>query len=195
MKTFFDYNTYFVDESVRLIKFENAYKVYNDQGEQIGAVQQVMSPLMKVLTLLVNRAMLPFTLDVRDAQGAVEATLKRGLTFWLSKVSVFDGQGTLIASIQQKFSLLKPSLRILDASGNEIANISGDWKAWQFEIKGAAGDPIGAISKKWGGAAREFFTSADKYNITIDKEGLPREHKIAILSTAIAVDMLLKNRK
>lgn len=195
MKTFFDYNTYFVDESVRLIKFENAYKVYNDQGEQIGAVQQVMSPLMKVLTLLVNRAMLPFTMEVRDAQGAVEATLKRGLTFWMSRVAIHDGQGNAIGFIQQKFKLFKPTLLIQDASGVEIATISGDWKAWSFSVTSAGGEVIGAISKKWGGAARELFTSADKYNITIDKEGLPREHKIAILATAIAIDMLLKNRK
>ena len=80
--------------------------------------------------------------------------------------------------------------------GNNIASISGDWKAWNFSIQDNTQSEIGTISKKWNGAMKEVFTSADKYIVEL----LPiynsnHENKMAILATAITIDMVLKERK
>ena len=42
---------------------------------------------------------------------------------------------------------------------------------------------------------REIFTNADKYNVHIDPNYTQNKHKVAILSAAITIDMVLKNQK
>ncbi|MDJ1469313.1 phospholipid scramblase-related protein [Cytophagaceae bacterium DM2B3-1] len=192
---FFQTNSYFIDEKVNFLKFENEYKVFDESGASTGAVLQKISFGQKLLRLLVNKAMLPFKLDFVNVDNVVEASLSRGWTFFMSKLTVTDGTGTSIATIKQKFKFFKPTFRIFDSTETQIAEITGDWKAWNFSIKDMNGNEIGAISKKWGGLAKEVFTSADKYNVSITVPLKNEDHKKAILSCAIAIDMILKETK
>ncbi|RZL40569.1 MAG: scramblase, partial [Pedobacter sp.] len=81
------------------------------------------------------------------------------------------------------------------ATGENIAQITGDWKAWNFDIKNPAGQEMGKISKKWAGAMKEIFTTADKYNVSIDPSYAENNNKVAIVATAITIDMVLKESK
>jgi uncharacterized protein YxjI len=195
MSNFFDSNSYFIDEKVNLFKFENSYKVYDDSGQQIGAIKQKLTTGQKALRLLLNKAMLPFLLEIKDNNDELQASISRGWTFWLSKIVIADAQGTPIGTIQQKFKLFKPTFKIFNTDQIQIAEISGDWKAWNFTITDANNTQIGSITKKWAGAMKEIFTSADKYNVTIDPAYSNKENKIAILSGAITIDMVLKESK
>jgi uncharacterized protein YxjI len=189
---FFENNDYFIDEKVGLLKFNNAYKVYNNEGVQIGDVQQSMSAGQKLLRLLFSKSMLPFRLDIKDTEGVVLATIKRGWTFFMSKIYVLDADGAVIASIKQKFKLFKPTFHILDPTGVQIATISGDWKAWNFTIADTANRPIGTITKKWNGLLKETFTTADKYIVSIQPKVVESTRKIIIVATSITIDMVLK---
>ncbi len=191
---FFEGNEYFIDEKVNFLKFENVYRVYNEKAENIGMIKQKLTTGQKALRLLLNKKMLPFMLEIIDSKDALQATLSRGWTFWMSKITVTAPDGTVMGSIQQKFKLFKPTFRISDPSGDLVAEITGDWKAWNFSIKNPEGDEIGRISKKWGGAMRELFTSADKYNVSINPEYPEEENKIAIICSAITIDMVLKEQ-
>ena len=193
--TFFLGDEYFIDEKVSFLKFTNEYKVFNEQGAQIGVIKQHMSGWHKALTLLINKAMMPFQLEITDVNDQLQATISRGWTFWMSKIVVTDPNGAEIGHIKQKFKFFKPTFLIYNPSGVLIAEIDGDWKAWNFTIKDAKGTQIGVISKKWAGALQEIFTSADKYNVMISPDYLDRESKIAILAGAITIDMVLKESK
>lgn len=195
MSSFFDYNSYFIDEKVNFFKFENAYRVYNDQGQEIGAIKQKLSAGQKLLRVLLNKAMLPFMLEIQDMDGRVQASVSRGWTFWMSKITISDAQGMPVGSIKQKFKFFKPTFTILNNSGQQIGKISGDWRAWNFDIQDANERGIGTINKKWGGLAKEFFTSADKYNVTINPDYNDPKSKMAILAGAITIDMVLKESK
>jgi uncharacterized protein YxjI len=192
---FFDTNSYFIDEKVNFFKMENSYQVFNDKAENIGSVKQKLSMGQKILRMIVNKAMLPFLLEIKNSNDELEASITRGWTFFMSKMSILDPQGNVVGSIHQKFKLFKPTFKIYNNSGTQIAEISGDWKAWNFVIKDASEAQIGTISKKWAGAMKELFTSADKYNVTIDPGYSNKENKIAILSSAICIDMILKEKK
>ncbi len=192
---FFSGNDYFIDEKVHFFKFENVYNVYNETGENIGAIKQRLTFGQKVLRLFVGKPMLPFKLDIVNQDDEVQATISRGWTFFMSKIVVGDAYGSEIATIKQKFKLFKPTFKIEDPNGSPIAEISGDWKAWEFKIKDSNQTDIGTISKKWAGAVREIFTSADKYNVHLDPARGENKHKAAILSAAITIDMVLKNQK
>ncbi|MFM7015134.1 MAG: phospholipid scramblase-related protein [Bacteroidota bacterium] len=192
---FFRSNSYFIDENVNFFKFENSYQLYDDLGTHIGAVCQKLTTGQKVLRMLLNKAMLPFLLEIKDLDGNVQASIARGWTFWMSKITITDANGLIAGSIKQKFKFFKPTFIISDNNEKEIAKITGDWKAWNFEILDANELPMGTISKKWAGAMQEIFTSADKYNVTLNSEMNDNLRKIAILSAAITIDMVLKESK
>jgi uncharacterized protein YxjI len=192
---FFRSNSYFIDENVNFFKFENAYQLYDDMGVQIGAVCQKLTIGQKLLRMILNKAMLPFLLEIRDLDGNVQASIARGWTFWMSKITITDGNGITAGTIKQKFKFFKPEFIISDSDGQEIAIIKGDWKAWNFEILDSNQQSIGKIDKKWAGAMQEIFTSADKYNVTLNSEVKDNLRKIAILSSAITIDMVLKESK
>ena len=195
MSRFFESNSYFIDEKVNFLKFANSYKIYDDKGENIGAITQKLSLGQKLLRLILKKAMLPFTLEIRDLNEELQATISRGWTFFLSKITITDEYGNIAGVVKQKFSFLKPHFKIFNGEGTLIAEITGDWKAWNFVIQNELTTPIGSISKKWAGVAKELFTSADKYNVSIDAEYSNKENKLAVLSAAITIDMVLKESK
>lgn len=197
MKTnFFESNTYFIDEKVNFFKFENTYQIYNEKGENIGAIKQKLSTGQKILRLLLNKAMLPFLLEIKNADDQLEASISRGWTFFfMSKITVKNAQGNIIGTIKQKLKLFKPTFKIFNPSEVLIAEINGDWKAWNFKIIDTSNNQIGTISKKWAGAMKEIFASADKYNVNIEPGYSNLENKMAILSGAITIDMVLKESK
>ncbi|WP_316768081.1 LURP-one-related/scramblase family protein [Pedobacter frigiditerrae] len=193
--TFFLGDEYFIDEKVNLFKFTNEYKVYNELGVQIGVIKQRMSGWHKALTLLISKKMMPFQLEITDVNDQLQATISRGWTFWMSKITVTDASGVVVGLINQKFKFFKPEFLINDANGVNIAKITGDWKAWNFSILNPVGAEMGKISKKWAGAMKEIFTTADKYNVSIDPSYAESNNKVAIVATAITIDMVLKENK
>jgi len=193
---FFETNNYFIDEKIGLFKFSNIYKIYDEHGEQIGNIKQHVSGWHKFLRLLANlKPMMPFALAIKDMQDITLVTIRRGWTFWMSKIVIEDVHGTALGYIRQKFKFMKPTFRILDANEVQIAEITGDWKGWNFVIKDESEHQIGTITKKWNGILKEAFTTADKYIVTIVPEYAEDAKKIAIVATAITIDMVLKESK
>lgn len=192
---FFEDNDYFIDEKVNYFKFGNTYNVYNKDAEQVGVINQKVTGWHKVLRLVLNKAMFPFLLEVRNMDNDLQVSIRRGWTFWMSKITITDADDKLIGTIKQKFKLFKPTFTISDASNSAIAIITGDWKAWDFKIVDANKNAIGSINKKWGGLMKEAFTRADKYYVAIAPEYAEDTNKIVIVSCAITIDMVLKNNK
>jgi uncharacterized protein YxjI len=192
---FFTPNNYFIDEKVNFLKFENEYKIFDENGNHIGFVKQKLSGGQKALRLFLNKAMLPFRLDIEDMNGNIQASLTRGWTFWMSKVTILDGNGTTIALVRRKFKLLKPRFVLTNAEARPIGEIKGDWKAWNFSITDNEGREIGKVTKKWAGAMKEIFTTADKYVVSIDPGFSHPTSKKALLACAITIDMVLKENK
>jgi uncharacterized protein YxjI len=192
---FFQCDDYFIDEKIGLLKFSNNYKVFNEVGVQIGNVRQDVPFAHKLLRMFLNKSMMPFMLNIVDANEQTVASIHRGWTFWMSKIEIKDANGVVVGGIKQKFKFLKPLFFILDAHGNTLAEIKGDWKAWNFTIVDAAGRELGIITKKWAGAFKEIFTTADKYRVNIAKECPEDVNKIAIVAGAITIDMVLKESK
>jgi len=192
MDKFFLNNTFVIDEKVAAFKLSNAYRVYDDKGREIGAIQEHKSIFRILLGLFLNDSMLPFELNILNEDGRRVAQLKRGVTLFMSQVRIFDEMGRVVGSFQQKFTLLKPKFKLVDTLGHEIATIKGDWKAWKFDITDASGLVIGSVTKSWNGLAKELFTTADKYVVNIDASVTDERQRIAIASVAAAIDMILK---
>ena len=192
MDKFFSHNTFVIDEKIAAFKLSNAYKVYNGEGQEIGAIQEHKPLTYILLDFMLPKSMVPFELNILNIDGKRVAQLKRGLTLFMSKVQIFNEAGASIGSFKQKFTLMKPKFSLMNNLGQEIAAIKGDWKAWNFEITDAAGQVVGSISKKWNGIGKELFTTADKYAVNIESGLADETTRIAVASVAAAIDMILK---
>jgi len=195
MDKFFSNNTFVIDEEIAAFKLSNAYKVYNGEGQEIGAIQEHKSFLRILLGLFLSDSMLPFELNILNEDGKRVAQLKRGITLFMSQVRIFDENGKVVGSFKQRFTLLKPKFTLVNTLGKEIATIKGDWKAWAFDITDASKQKIGSVDKKWNGLGKELFTTADKYMVSIDPSLTDESTRIAIASVAATIDMILKEGK
>jgi uncharacterized protein YxjI len=136
--------------------------------------------------------MLPFTLEIQDENEQCVAKIQRGWTFWLSKITISDPSEKVLGYIRQKMTWFKPTFTIVNDKEEQVGQINGDWKAWNFTITDAGGSEIGSINKKWAGALKELFTTADKYYVSINPAYKEDNNKVIILATAITIDMVLK---
>lgn len=195
MKNFFDHQYYIINQKVNFLKMANEYQVMDDSGQQIGKVKERLSGGAAILRFIINKAMLPFKLEIIDANEQVQATLSRGFTFFMSKITVTLPDGSPPFYIKQRFKMFSAGFTILDQSGQKIGEISGDWKAWNFSITDISGSEVGRVNKQWAGALKELFTTADKYMVTFDRKDMEYHKKVAIISAAITIDMVLKERK
>jgi uncharacterized protein YxjI/ribosomal protein L40E len=199
---FFSLGEYVIDEKVSMLKFTNAYKVFDVNGAEIGAVeQQNISGGAKAARLLLGgnvKSMQSFRLDIKDVNGETLASIQRdGISSGIGGVrtiSVLDGAGQTLGAIKLMFSLWTPKQEILSPAGELIGRIQGDWKGWNFVITDAAGYEIGAVNKRWSGAMKELFTTADKYRVSIFPQAAGM-YRVAVVAAAITLDMVLKESK
>ena len=195
MKKFFDHQHFIINQKVQFLKIANEYQVLDDTGQPIGKVKERVSGSAAILRFIINKNMLPFKLEIVDANEQVQATISRGFTFFMSKITVTLPDGSAPFYIKQKFKMLRASFSILDQSNQQIGEINGDWKAWNFTITDISGTEIGRVNKQWAGALKELFTTADKYMVSFDRQDMEYRKKVAIVSAAITIDMVLKDGK
>ncbi|MFM7466918.1 MAG: LURP-one-related/scramblase family protein [Crocinitomicaceae bacterium] len=183
----------FVDEKVNAFKFKSEYSLYNESGEVIGSIHQLLSTWEKIRKLLVSQKLTPFQYEIRNAQGEVIAEIKKGWTFWLPKIQLVMN-GVVIGVIHQRFKLIKPKFDIYNDNNQPIGSIKGNWSHWQFDITSDKGVELGHVSKKWAGIAKELFTTADKYIVNIDPSVQDEKMRMLVLSAALTIDLVLKEQ-
>ena len=183
----------FVDEKVNAFKFKNEYSLYNESGEVIGSIHQLLSTWEKIRKLLMSQKLTPFQYEIRNSQGEVIAKIKKGWTFWLPKIQ-FVMNGAVIGVIHQRFKLINPKFDIYDDNNQPIGSIKGNWSHWQFDITSAKGIQLGHVSKKWAGITKELFTTADKYIVNIDPNVQDEKMRMLVLSAALTIDLVLKEQ-
>jgi uncharacterized protein YxjI len=192
---FFKGNQFFIDESLSFFRFRNEFKVYDESATMVGRIVQKVSFSHKVLRVFFKKSVMPFSFSIIDNHEKKLVTIQRGWTFWMSSISIMDTGDQPIGYIKQKFKLLKPRFRIYNNDRKLRAEINGDWKSWNFAITNFDHIKIGEINKKWAGAAKEIFSSADKYHVTIDPGTTSETDKQLIVATAITIDMVLKESR
>lgn len=188
-------NDFLIDEKVGMFKFENQYKIFNDEGHLLGRVQQRMTLGQKFLRMIISPAALPFKIEIYDEKDSMILKVSRGWTFWMSKITIEDAQDMVLGYIKQKFKLFTPKFEVLDSQNMLLAELKGDWTAWDFQLNNSQGQTLATINKKWNGAMKEIFTTADKYKVSIDGTLVNDTLKKIVLSSAITIDMVLKERK
>ncbi|MBR6179470.1 MAG: hypothetical protein IKQ70_16515 [Bacteroidales bacterium] len=191
MENIFDKETILVNQKFTIVN--NEYQILDEGGSEIGFVKEQSSALETILKLFMSQKMLPWKMNILDSQKNVLVTISKGLTFFLSKISVTNSAGTEIATIKQKFAL-KPKFEVCDTTGAVVASVEGNFVAWDFKVTDAQGNQIGSINKQFGGLAKEIFTDSDKYVVKISKSLSDPNLRSAVISAACIIDKVLKER-
>lgn len=189
-----DRKTFLVKEHAGILKLTDTYDILDPvTGAQIGTATENISGLMKTLRLLVNKRLLPTTVEIRsDPSAAPVLTIRRSGIF-ISAVTVHDGAGRQIGSFKSKAFSLSGGFHVLDLGGRKVAEIKGDWKGWNFRFLNTDGAEIGKVTKKWAGIGKELFTSADNYVIALDEsQTIPRGTGALLLAAGLAIDIVYK---
>jgi uncharacterized protein YxjI len=194
-----DLTQFVVKEHVGLLKLHDVYDIFDPASqEKVAMAQENISTLVKILRLFLDKKLLPTKVTVTqdDESGPVLFEIKRPISFWRSKVTIFNADGSPLGYFKSKLFSLGGGFYVYDNNDQQFAEVKGDWKGWNFRFLDPSGNELGTVGKKWSGLAKELFTSADTYFVRInDNLQGERTATILLLAAALAVDMVFKERR
>ncbi len=192
--TVLDRNLYFVREHVGMLKAANNFDILNPETSEeiLHCREDNLGIITKMLRFTDYKRMTPFEIEIRTPDGQRLITIRRGVSFFLSKVEVFDENNQLIGGFKQKFFSLGGAFRVLDPQDNEVCALKGKWTGWDFRFL-AGETELAQVSKQWAGLGKELFTSADNYVLKISDDVPPGSPiRKLILAAVMCIDMVLK---
>lgn len=182
-----------VNQKAKIIELANQYGVFDRNGTQIGAVNQVgQSTLKKALRLLTSvDQFLTHKMEITDRTGAVVLRLTRPAKIFKSTVVVEDANGTELGRVVQKNMIGKINFG-LESGGQHLGDIKAEnWRAWNFRIEDVTGTEVARITKTWEGLAKTMFTTADNYVVQIHRR-VPQPLLSLVVASALSIDTALK---
>lgn len=187
----FDQPVLVVNQKAKLFGGTAEYAVYDQQGQQLGAVREVGHVLLrKALGGRGESATHKF--QIVDTAGRVLIALHRPAKIVKSKMIVVGADGTRGEIVQKTVGFIGNVRFSLESGGRSLGSIHAESQAaWDFSIKDASGSEIARISKTWAGWAKERFTKADNYVVHIHRE-LQEPLRSLVIAAALAVDTALK---
>ena len=187
-------NLFLVKEHVGMFKAANNYDIHDpDTGEIVLLCrEQGLGRLTRFLRFTDWKRRTPFDLHITTPEGEQLVRVKRGWSFWLSKVDVFDGNNRAAGCFAQKFFSVGGAFDVLGTNDEVLCSLKGKWTSWDFRFI-AGGQEFAHVTKKWAGLGKEMFTSADNYILEI-AESVPADSRlrILILAAVLCIDMVLK---
>jgi uncharacterized protein YxjI len=193
MHAVLDEAAYFVKEHVGIFKAANNYDVMDPESGAV--ILQCREPNLgwftKVLRFTDYKRMTPFDVRISTPDGEEVLQVKRGWSFFLSKVDVI-ADAKRIGGFQQMFFSVGGKFDVLDAEDQKVCTLKGKWTSWDFRFL-AGDDELAHVSKEWAGMAKELFTSADNYMLTVS-DTVEKGHPIRglIMAAVMCIDMVLK---
>jgi uncharacterized protein YxjI len=182
-----------VNQKAKLIELTNEYDVFDQNGNQIGAVLEIGQTQLKKAVRLFSRLDQYFThrLEIRDANGTAVLGLTRPAKIMKSKFVITDGDGAELGTIVQKNVMGKKRFA-LEAGGNDLATIRAkNWRAWDFHIEDPDGNEVALITKTWEGLGKAMFTTADNYVIEFTAP-VAEPLRSMIVTAGLCIDTALK---
>jgi uncharacterized protein YxjI len=181
-----------VKQKLKLVELRNQYGVFDRQGRQIGAVEQVtQSPLAFLARLFTSwDVALPMMLEIRGPAGPELLVAKPWFT-WRCQVSRADGLP--LGQIVKQIRLGKARFALLDPRGGQLGEVRAEnWRAKDFSVRDGGGQQVARVTKKWAGL-RELFTDADTYVVEVSPAAVDPLRSLAVAS-CLVIDTIMKQK-
>ncbi len=184
---------FFFEEQAGLLKAGNRYDVYNPRTQEKVMVcrEENLSLGAKLTRLNFLKSSTSFKLIVRDQADVklLVVTRPKGAKSQHDPIEVLDENDQLVGKIQPKVNL-KGDFDVFDPQGAlQYTILKNEEKDFNFVKEG---QNLAKISKKWAGAGKEFFTTADNYLLQI-MVTVPENDplRLVILASVLVIDMVL----
>lgn len=187
-------NVFLIKEHVGIFKAANNYDVYDPKTGNI--VMECREPNLGFFTKMLRftdfKTKTPFDVQICAPDGQRIVRIERGISIFVSKVTISDGEGKSLGYFQQKFLSIGGKFDIYDNQDRLVCQLKGNWVGWDFRFMDGDNE-FAHISKEWGGIGKELFTSADNYVLEISSD-VPENHPVRklILAAVMCIDMVLK---
>ncbi len=190
--------TFFVKERVGFVKLTDAFDIFDPEThQQIGVAKEEPAVWAKYLRLLVNKQILPTTVNVyQNGESTPLFSIHRPFVFLRSKIRITGPNAQPFGYFKSKLFSLGGGFNVYDANDQQVAEVKGDWKGWNFKFLTKDGREIGTVTKKWAGLGKELFTSADNYMISL--MDVPNGNTAAstlLLAAGLAIDVVFKEKQ
>jgi uncharacterized protein YxjI len=178
----------------KFFEMRNQYDLIDETGATVGVIEQVkQSPLTFLARLFSDLdVVLPVTLEVKDAGGAVVLQLRKG--WFRLQVDATDGSGRSVGSVRKRLRLGKASFDVTAGDGRAVGALRAEnWRARDFALVSGEGRELGRVTKRWRGLLTELATDADSYAVTFasDADAVTRQ---LTLAAALSVDLTMKQK-
>lgn len=187
-------NLYLVKEHVGMFKAANNFDVYDpESGEMIlECREEKLGFFTKLLRFTDYKRMTPFDIQIRTPSGEQIIRVSRGISLFLSTVSVFNEHDERIGGFKQKFFSIGGAFRVLGPNDGVLCELKGKWTGWDFRFV-RDNVEFAHVSKKWAGLGKELFTSADNYVLEMSEQ-IPLDNPMRqlIMAAVMCIDMVLK---
>jgi uncharacterized protein YxjI len=182
-----------VNQKAKLIELVNEYKVFDQNGNQIGAVAEVGQSTAKKVARFVTSLdqFMTHRYEIRDEHEQPQLVLTRPRKLVKSKFVLERPDGSAVGEIEQKNVFGKIRFRLL-AGGREVGTLNAEnWRAWNFNIQDEHGSEVARVTKKWEGLAKNLFTTADNYVVQVPQP-LDDPLRSLVVAAALCIDTALK---
>lgn len=187
-------NIFFVKEHIGIFKAANNYDIIDPQTKKIilECRENNLGFFTKIFRFTKYKRMTPFDITIKTPDGTPVLRISRGISIFLSKVSVFDENNITIGGFKQKLFSIGGAFTVHDRNDQPVCNLIGKWTGWDFRFI-QNDKELAHVTKKWAGLGKELFTSADNYvleiNDSVAKDNIVRQ---LILAAIMCIDMVLK---
>ncbi|MCR9120391.1 MAG: phospholipid scramblase family protein [bacterium] len=185
---------FFVKEHIGMFKSANNYDILDPETEQVilHCREEKLGTFTKMLRFTKYKRMTPFDVEIKTPEGQQVCRVKRGVSFFLSKVDVLDENDQRIGGFKQKFFSIGGAFSVLNAADEPVCTLKGKILGWEFRFLDGETE-LAKVSKKWAGFGQELFTSADNYMLEIN-DVVPANDPVRqlIVGAVMCIDMVLK---
>jgi uncharacterized protein YxjI len=182
-----------VNQKAKLIELNNEYAIFNQNGQQVGAVRQVGQSMAKKALRLMTKldTLMTHKLQIVDTYGNPVLALTKPAAMIKPKVIVQDAAGNEIGQVAMQFRLGKAKFD-LESGGRQWGMIHAEnFRAWNFSIQDHTGAEIARVTKTWEGMAKAMFTTADNYVVQIHRP-LEEPLRSLVVASSLTIDLILK---
>lgn len=187
-------NTFVVKQKAKMLSSRNSYEILDEEGKVIGTAEQKTGALAMIIGMVLGPPSTQIDFREKPDDSLVFTVRRGGLIF--KKVQVVDSQGVVVGTYKAKRFSVSGGFHVYDKDGKHVAEIRGQLLKSNYTFFQPDGKTeMGKVSKKWAGAMKEMFTSADNYAVQISPAfAEDPKIKMLILGAAVAIDALMSTR-
>jgi Zn-finger nucleic acid-binding protein/uncharacterized protein YxjI len=171
-------------------EMRNKYDVHDAAGRQIAHVAEHGTGFGQWIARLFLKTHRPFEAFVWNVERQQAMRFQRPFYWFFSDLTVATASGRPLGSVHRRFAWLTTRYELRDETGRTFGWVNQPfWRIWRFPILDQVGQQVGEITKRWGGALREMFTSADAFQIQFGGKPWRIQERAVLLATAITIDL------